>query len=110
MRPWIYNRHPNDVIRAGVKNGVNGQLLKGYRNGKARFKDSYFTNRGGLDNVVSLREQPPRGMDPRDWNKHVDFYVSESGLRRSEISRTGLSKKTLRPRVVGHLLRSAKMT
>ena len=84
MSLYIHNRAPNDRIRVGVYNGVD--IVKSYINLKARFKATYFTNRGGVENEQDIREQPPQGMDPADWRRHVEFYVSEASVRLARVN------------------------
>nr|XP_043614400.1 uncharacterized protein LOC122586481 [Erigeron canadensis] len=55
--------------------------------GKSRFKNESFVKKGGVKSVGNIRANPPAGIDPQDWNKHVDFFVSEGSVRRSQVNK-----------------------
>jgi len=80
-----------EPLQLAVRNSIDACAKEMYRTRKTRFKDKYFTKRGGLGNLAALESMPPTGMDIEEWRRLLAFYSREDHLARAERNRTNRS-------------------
>nr|XP_043613892.1 uncharacterized protein LOC122585833 [Erigeron canadensis] len=76
-----YLGHPeNHPLREAVTRMIRQDALKIYRDKKAKFKKTWFTDRGGSQRLAELEGQPPYGMPPQVWSYLLGYWTSEPRL------------------------------
>ena len=90
MRPHLDG---NPTVATNVVNGVSTLCAKFYSSSKHKFKERYFTNRGGHNCVGTLRQQPPPDMSLESWNALLDYYTKEENIRRAEVNSANKAKQ-----------------
>ena len=76
-----------EPLREAVKSSIEADCQGLYRQKKTRFKDKWFTKRGGLDHAAELEDAPPTGMPIEDWRRLLATYTREDRVARAERNR-----------------------
>lgn len=87
--------------------GAGGTLIKAgldlyfagiYKGQKYKFGKKYFVKRGGVAKAAELRANPPPDYPAAEWDKFVDYRLSDRFLRRSIANTANKGKQVIKVR------------
>ncbi|GJX70391.1 hypothetical protein Tco_0307562, partial [Tanacetum coccineum] len=68
-------------------------ILRVVKDQKNEFKKAMFVCKTGFDNLVEIRQFPPKDMDMIEWNKYVDSVTDPKNITRAEMNKINQSKQ-----------------
>ncbi|KAD4180501.1 hypothetical protein E3N88_29092 [Mikania micrantha] len=79
------NAVERDLEAAKKKGGIEGAIMKRYRDRKARAKQ-HFLSVGGEADLVRARANPPEDMPEQNWWRAIDYFTSDGHKSRSRVN------------------------
>ncbi|KAL8228344.1 hypothetical protein R6Q57_015928 [Mikania cordata] len=78
----------------GIKLGIPADCANRYKDRKTKLK-KHFDKEGGYDNTTSVKQNPPKGMDPEEWVQVIDGLFTTSTYKNRSLKNTTNRSKQL---------------
>ncbi|KAL8229200.1 hypothetical protein R6Q57_014100 [Mikania cordata] len=104
---WLFSNHINfysitstynniTIPNTGMESSLvfNLTVQTGTKTGNTKLK-KHFDKEGGYDNTVRAKQNPPKGMDPKEWVHIIDGLFTTSSFKNRSLKNTANRSKQL---------------
>lgn len=78
-----------------IRSALAAYFATRYRDNKYDLKRDYFTRKGGAARVDEIRRNPPPNLEPAEWKKYVNQYMTEKAQTRSTVNKENRKKNKI---------------